>query len=83
MSFRKFSKASIWIQIQGLLINDKIPQMEIKLGEKLGESCEVALFQMQDRFTIIKITFKISMEKLIKLGMYIGNTSNGVNWIDF
>lgn len=43
MSSLEFSKAPIWVQIWGLLINGKIVQMGMTLGEIIGEVLEVGV----------------------------------------
>lgn len=79
----EFSKAPIWVQLLGLPINGKPPQMGMIIREKLGEVVEAGLYKMANITTIIKVRIKIIVEKPIKLGLYRGSIANGVNLIDF
>lgn len=83
LSSMNFSKASIWVQIWGLPINDKIVNMCLKLGEKIEEFLEARIYEMRDRTMIVKDRNNLKIDSPIIPGIYIGSKKNGVNWIDF
>lgn len=78
-----FDRASILVQIWGLPINEKTPQMGMKLGDRLGERSETGAYEMHGRTSIVKIKVKLHIKDLITPGMYIGIKTNGVIWIDY
>lgn len=78
-----FDKSPIWVQLRGLQINGKTPQMEMKLGVRIGESCKVGVFDMPDRTTIVKVKVKMRISEHISLDMHIGSKASGITWIDF
>lgn len=62
-----FPSALIWVQIWGLPINEKIPQIGLKPGEKLREVCEANVFEKSDQTIIVKVKVSLSIHMLIKL----------------
>lgn len=57
------SKSSMWDQIWGLPINEKMVCMSLKLGEKLGKVMEAVIFDMLGGITIVKV--RVNMSKKI------------------
>lgn len=78
LSVIDFDRASILVQIWGLPINEKTPQMGMKLGDRLGERSETGAYEMHGRTSIVKIKAKLHIKDLITPGMYIGIKTNGV-----
>ena len=83
ISSLEFSKAPIWVQIWGLLINGKTFQMGMTLGEVIGEVLEASVYEIPDKTEITKVRINLKINSPIMLGMYIGRKNNGVNWIYF
>jgi hypothetical protein len=78
-----FLHMPIWIQLWGLPIHCKTIAMGKHLGSQLGKVEESALYDYPQKARIVKIKVWIHIEDPIRPGMFIGNTKDGITWIDF
>jgi hypothetical protein len=78
-----FQHAPAWIQIWGLPIHCKTVTMGKHLGSQLGKVEDAAIYDYPQKARIIKIKVCINIEEPIKPGMFIGNTRDEINWVDF
>jgi hypothetical protein len=78
-----FLHVPAWIQIWGLPIHCKTANMGQHLGTQLGKVEESALYDYPQKARIVKIKVWINIEEPIRPGMFIGNTRDGINWVDF
>jgi hypothetical protein len=78
-----FKHAPAWIQLWGLPIHCKTVTMGKHLGSQLGKVEDSALYDYPQKARIVKIKVGINIEEPIRHGMFIGNTRDGINWVDF
>jgi hypothetical protein len=78
-----FRHVPTWIQIWGLPIHCKTVTMGKHLGSQLGKVEDSALYDYPQKARIVKIRVGINIEEPIRHGMFIGNTRDGINWVDF
>jgi hypothetical protein len=78
-----FHQVPIWIQLWGLPLHCKTIAMGKHLGEQLGLVEDAALYDFPDKARIIKIRVQIDTTQPIRPGIYIGNTKDGIKWVDF
>jgi hypothetical protein len=78
-----FNQVPTWIQIWGLPIHCKTTAMGNHLGSQLGKVVEAALYDYPQKARIVKIKVCINVEDPIRPGMFIGNTKDGITWVDF
>jgi hypothetical protein len=78
-----FHHVPAWIQIWGLPIHCKIINMGKHLGSQLGKVEDAAIYDYPQKARIIKIKVCINITEPIKPGMFIGNTNDGIKWVDF
>ncbi|KAJ1413339.1 Zinc knuckle CX2CX4HX4C [Sesbania bispinosa] len=78
-----FSKTSIRVQLWGLLPHYRTPKMGFKLGACLGKVEEAEVFENRERGTFVKIQVEIDIGKPLMVGILVGNTKDGVSWVDF
>jgi hypothetical protein len=78
-----FQHAPAWIQIWGLPIHCKTVTMGKHIGSQLGKVEDAALYDYPQKARIVKIKVCINIEEPIRPGMFIGNTRDGINWVDF
>jgi hypothetical protein len=78
-----FLHAPTWIQIWGLPIHCKTITMGRHLGSQLGKVEDAAIYDYPQKARIVKIKVCINIEEPIRPGMFIGNTKDGINWVDF
>jgi hypothetical protein len=78
-----FQHVPTWIQIWGLPIHCKTVNMGKHLGAKLGKVEEAALYDYPQKARIVKIKVCLDLKEPIRPGMFIGNTKDGINWVDF
>lgn len=57
----------------------KTTQMAMKLGIKIGEASEAFVYDMPNRYVIMKVKVKLSILSPIKPRMYIGSKANGAS----
>jgi hypothetical protein len=53
------------------------------LGEQLGLVEDAALYDFPDKARIIKIRVQIDTNQPVRPGLYIGNTKDGIKWVNF
>jgi hypothetical protein len=53
------------------------------LGSQLGKVEEPALYDYPQKARIVKIKVKLNIEEPIRPGLFIGNTTDGITWVDF
>jgi hypothetical protein len=53
------------------------------LGSQLGKVEESALYDYPQKARIVKIKVNLSIEEPIRPGLFIGNTTDGITWVDF
>jgi hypothetical protein len=78
-----FHHAPAWIHIWGLPIHRKTVNMGRHIGSQLGKVEEAALYDYPHNARIVKIKVSINTEEPIRTGMFIGNTRDGIKWVDF
>jgi hypothetical protein len=78
-----FLHAPAWIQIWGLPIHCKTVTMGRHLGSQLGKVEEAAIYDYPQKARIVKVKVCINIEDPISPCMFIGNTKDGINWVDF
>jgi hypothetical protein len=78
-----FHHVPAWIQIWGLPIHCKTVNMGKYIGSQLGKVEDAAIYDYPQKSRIVKIRVCINSAEPIKAGMYIGNTRDGINWVDF
>jgi hypothetical protein len=78
-----FQHAPAWIQLWGLPIHCKTVNMGKHIGSQLGKMEEAAIYDYPQKARIVKIRVCINIEEPIRSGMFIGNTKDGINWVDF
>jgi hypothetical protein len=78
-----FRHVPAWIQIWGLPIHCKTVTMGKHLGSQLGKVEDSTLYDYPQKARIVKIKVSINIEEPIRHGMFIGNTRDGINWVDF
>jgi hypothetical protein len=78
-----FNHIPTWIQIWGLPLHCKTTTMGQHLGTQLGKVEEAALYDYPQKARIVKIKVNINVEDPIRPGMFIGNTKDGITWVDF
>jgi hypothetical protein len=79
----KFHKVPIWIQLWGLPLHCKTIAMGRHLGSQLGLVEDAAIYDFPDKARIIKIKVHIDANQPIRPGLFIGNTKDGIKWVDF
>jgi hypothetical protein len=79
----EFHKVPIWIQLWGLPLHCKTITMGKHLGSQLGLVEDVALYDFPDKARIVKIKVHIDTNQPIRPGLFIGNTKDGIKWVDF
>jgi hypothetical protein len=79
----EFYKVPIWIQLWGLPLHCKTITMGKHLGSQLGLVEDVALYDFPDKARIVKIKVHIDTNQPIRPGLFIGNTKDGIKWVDF
>ncbi|KAK2444933.1 hypothetical protein QL285_015923 [Trifolium repens] len=79
----EFHKVPIWIQLWGLPLHCKTIAMGKHLGEQLGLVEDAALYDFLDKARIIKIRVQIDTNQPVRPGLYIGNTKDGIKWMNF
>jgi hypothetical protein len=78
-----FHHVPTWIQIWGLPIHCKTVNMGKHLGAQLGKVEDAALYDYPQKARIIKIKVSLDIREPIRPGMFIGNTKDDINWVDF
>jgi hypothetical protein len=78
-----FHHAPTWIQIWGLPIHCKTVNMGKHIGSQLGKVEDAAIYDYPQKARIVKIRVCINIDEPIRTGMFIGNTRDGINWVDF
>jgi hypothetical protein len=53
------------------------------LGSQLGRVEDAAIYDYPQKARIVKIKVCINIEEPIRPGMFIGNTKDGIQWVDF
>ncbi|WJX58345.1 hypothetical protein P8452_43810 [Trifolium repens] len=79
----EFHKVPVWIQLWGLPLHCKTIAMGKHLGEQLGLVEDAALYDFPDKARIIKIKVQIDTKQPVRPAIYIGNTKDGIKWVDF
>jgi hypothetical protein len=79
----EFQKVPIWIQLWGLPLHCKTIAMGKHIGAQIGLVEDSALYDFPDKARIIKIKVQIDATQPIRPGMFIGNSKDGVKWVDF
>ncbi|KAK2406057.1 hypothetical protein QL285_041841 [Trifolium repens] len=79
----EFHKVPIWLQLWGLPLHCKTIAMGKHLGSQLGMVEDAALYDFPDKARIIKIKVQIDTNQPIRPGIFIGNTKDGIKWVDF
>jgi hypothetical protein len=78
-----FKHVQIWIQLWNLPIHCKTTNMGKHLGSQLGKVEEAALYDYPQKARIVKIKVNLNIEEPIRPGLFIGNTTDGITWVDF
>jgi hypothetical protein len=78
-----FHHVPAWIQIWGLPIHCKTVNMGKHLGSQLGKVMDSGLYDYPQKARIVKIRVCLDINEPIRPGMFIGNTRDGINWVDF
>jgi hypothetical protein len=78
-----FLHVPAWIQIWGLPIHCKTVSMGKHIGSQLGKVEDAALYDYPQKGRIVKIKTCLNVSEPIRAGMFIGNTRDGINWVDF
>jgi hypothetical protein len=78
-----FKHVQVWIQLWGLPIHCKTTDMGKHLGSQLGKVEESALYDYPQKARIVKIKVKLNIEEPVRPGLFIGNTTDGITWVDF
>jgi hypothetical protein len=78
-----FHHVPAWIQIWGLPVHCKTVNMGKHIGSQLGKVEDAAIYDYPQKARIVKIRVCINSAEPIRAGMYIGNTRDGINWVDF
>jgi hypothetical protein len=79
----EFHKVPIWIQLRGLPLHCKTIAMGKHLGSQLGMVEDAALYDFPDKARIVKIRVEIDTNQPIRPRIFIGNTKDGIKWVDF
>lgn len=79
----EFQKARLWIQLLGHPLHCKTVAMGLQLGAQLGTVEEAAIYDYPNNAKIIKIKVQFDINNPIRVGMYIVNENDGINWVDF
>jgi hypothetical protein len=79
----EFHKVPVWLQLWGLPLHCKTIAMGKHLGSQIGVVEDIGLYDFPDKARIVKIKVQINITEPIKPGIYIGNTKDGIQWIDF
>ncbi|MCI21749.1 zinc CCHC-type-like protein, partial [Trifolium medium] len=78
-----FTHVPVWIQLWGLPLHCKTVAMGNLLGSQLGKVEEAALYDYPDKARIVKIKVQVNIEEPIRPGIFIGNSKDGITWVDF
>jgi hypothetical protein len=78
-----FQRVPIWIQLWGLPLHCKTIAMGKHIGAQLGTVDESTFYDFPDKARIIKTKVQIDVTQPIRPGIYIGNTKDGIKWVDF
>jgi hypothetical protein len=78
-----FDKVPILIQLWGLPLHCKTVAMGKHLASQLGLVEDAALYDFPDKARIVKIRVQIDTNQPIRPGIFIGNTKDGIKWVDF
>jgi hypothetical protein len=78
-----FKHAQVWIQLWNLKIHCKTINMGKHLGTQLGRVEDAALYDYPQKARIVKIKVSLNVEEPIRPGLFIGNTTDGITWVDF
>jgi hypothetical protein len=78
-----FQRVPIWIQLWGLPLHCKTIAMGKLIGAQIGMVEDSALYDFPDKARIIKIKVQIDATQPIRPGIFIGNTKDGIKWVDF
>jgi hypothetical protein len=79
----EFHKVPVWLQLWGLPLHCKTTAMGKHLGSQIGMVEDTGLYDFPDKARIVKIKVQINTSEPIQPGIYIGNTKDGIQWIDF
>jgi hypothetical protein len=79
----EFHKVPTWLQLWGLPLHCKTVTMGKHLGSQLGVVEEAAIYDFPDKARIVKIKVQLDITDPIKPGIFIGNTKDGIKWVDF
>jgi hypothetical protein len=79
----EFHKVPIWLQLWGLPLHCKTIAMGKHLGSQIGLVEDTGLYDFPDKARIVKVKVQINMAEPIKPSIYIGNTEDGIQWVDF
>jgi hypothetical protein len=78
-----FKHAQVWIQLWGLPIHCKTINMGKHLGSQIGKVEEAAIYDYPQQARIVKIKVGLNIEEHIRPRLFIGNTTDGITWVDF
>jgi hypothetical protein len=78
-----FKHVPVWIQLWNLPIHCKTTTMGKHLGGQLGKVDDVGLYDYPQKGRIVKIKVNLNIEEPIRAGLFIGNTKDEINWVDF
>jgi hypothetical protein len=78
-----FKHVQVWIQLWNLPIHCKTINMGKHLGSQLGKVEDAALYDYPQQARIVKIKVNLNVEEPIRPGLFIGNTTDGISWVDF
>jgi hypothetical protein len=78
-----FKHVQVWIQLWNLPIHCKTVNMGKHLGTQLGKVEDTGLYDYPQKARIVKIKVSLNVEEPIRPGLFIGNTTDGITWVDF
>jgi hypothetical protein len=78
-----FRFVPIWVQLWGLPLQIQTKDMGKKLGARIGRVEESEIYLYPEKARVVKIKVHIDTQKPLKAGIRIGNTVDGISWVDF